>query len=131
MQKAAIRIIARSSYNSHTEPLYKKLQVLPLPDLISFSKLHFMQRFWQDYLPTSFNDTWARNAIRNIGDNDIQLQNFNQLQPIHSNLVSLDVFPLFNFPKLWQEFPNEQIKIIRKTAVFDTKLKKISLMLWR
>ena len=125
MQKAAIRIIAGSSYNSHTEPLFKKLQVLPLPDLISFSKLQFMQRFWQDFLPTSFNDTWARNAIRNIGDNDIQLRNFNQLQPIHSNLSSLDVFPLFNFPKLWQEFPNEEIKIIRKTADFDVKLKKI------
>ena len=87
-------------------------------------KKEYNDTFLQDYLPISFNDTWARNAIRNIGDNDIQLRNFNQLQPIHSNLVSLDVFPLFNFPKLWQELPNEQIKIIRKTDVFDTKKKK-------
>ena len=52
MQKSAIRIITGSSYNSHTEPLFKRLQILPLPDLISFSKLQFMRRFSQNsYLP--------------------------------------------------------------------------------
>ena len=82
-----------------------------------------MQRFKQKFLPTSFDDTWVFNAIRNIGENDIQLWNFNQLQPVHSNLVSLDIFPLFNFPKIWQDFPDEQIKITQKTSEFDAKLK--------
>ena len=45
MQKKAIRIVAGVSYNSHTEPLLKKLQVLPLPGLISFPKIQFMHRF--------------------------------------------------------------------------------------
>ena len=58
-----------------------------------------------------------------IGENDGQLRNFNQLQPVHSNLVSLDIFPLFNFPKIWQDFPDEQIKITRKISEFDAKLK--------
>ena len=109
MQKAAIRIVSGSSYNSHTEPLFKKLQVLPLPDLITFSKLQFMHRFSQKFLPFSFNDTWIKNSIRNIGENEIQLRNFNQLQHTHSSLASLDVFPLYNFPKLWQDFPDEHI----------------------
>ena len=108
---------------THTEPLFKKLQVLPLPDLITFSKLQFMHRFSQKFLPSSFNDTWIKNSIRNIGENEIQLQNFNQLQHAHSSLSSLDVFPLYNFPKLWQEFPDEQIKIVRKPIEFDIKLK--------
>ena len=124
LQKAAIRIISGTSYNSHTEPLFKKLQVLPLPDLITFTKLQFMQRFTQNFLPESFNDTWVRNAIRNIGENEIQLRNSAQLQTIRSNMTTLDVFPLFNFPKIWQDFPDEQIKFIRKTAEFDHKLKK-------
>ena len=38
-QKKAIRIILGSSFNSHTEPLFKKLGILPLPDLISFTKI--------------------------------------------------------------------------------------------
>ena len=69
LQKAAIRILSGSSYNSHTEPLFKKLEILPLPDLISCAKIQFMQRFVQKNLPISFNDTWAYNSIRNIGEN--------------------------------------------------------------
>ena len=124
LQKKAIWIIAGTAYNSHTEPLFKKLEVLPLPDLISFTKIQFMQRFKQKFLPTSFDDTWVFNAIRNIGENDIQLRNRDQLRPIHSNLAGLDVFPLFDFPKIWQDFPDEQIKITRKKSEFDKKLKK-------
>ena len=124
MQKAAIRIIAGKTYNAHTEPLFKELQILPLPDLISFSKIQFMQRFVQNFLPSSFNDTWISNAARNIGENVIQLRNRDQLQHIHSNFVSLDLFPLFSYPKIWQDFQDENIKIIRKTSTFDQKLKK-------
>ena len=123
MQKTAIRIVSGASYNSHTEPLFKKLQILPLPDLISFTKLQFMQRFTQNFLPHSFANTWVINSFRNIGENVIQLRNANQLQLLHSNLKSLDKFPLYNFPKIWQDFPDEQIKILRKTSVFDQKLK--------
>ena len=123
LQKAAVRIISGAKYNAHTEPLFKNLQILPLPDLISFSKLQFMQRFSQKNLPTSFNDTWVKNNIRAIGANEIQLRNFNQLQPNHYNLVKLDNFPLYNYPKIWQNFPSEQLKNIRKTSEFDAKLK--------
>ena len=79
IQKSAIRVITGSAYSSHTEPLFKKLQILPLPDLILFNKLQFMQSFNQYFLPSSFNDTWVKNSIRNIGENYIQLGNFDQL----------------------------------------------------
>ena len=91
MQKSAIRIITGSSYNSHTEFLFKRLQILPLPDLISFSKLQFMHRFLQKFLPSSFYETWIKNSVRNIGENKIQLCNFDQLQHAHSNLTSLQL----------------------------------------
>ena len=42
VQKNAIRIIAGKPYNAHTEPLFKKLQIMPLPDLITFSKIQFI-----------------------------------------------------------------------------------------
>ena len=83
-----------------------------------------MQRFSQKFLPSSFNDVRIKNSVRNIGENEIQLQNFDQLQHAHSNLISLDVFPLYNFPQLWQDFPNEHIKTVRKPSDFDAKLKK-------
>ena len=123
MQKKAIRIVAGASFNSHTEPLFKMLQVLPLPDIISYTKIQFMQRFKQKFLLSSFEETWVFNDIRNIGENDVQLRNHEQIQPVHSTLTSLDIFPLFNFPKTWQDFPDEQIKIRLKTTEFDAKLK--------
>ena len=123
LQKAAIRIISKTSYNSHTEPLLKKLEILPLPDLISFTKIQFMHRFVQKFIPESFNETWCYNSVRNIGENEIQLRNHLQINQQHSNLAKLDIFPLYNFPKLWHTFPNEQIKILRKISEFDRKLK--------
>ena len=36
MQKKAIRLINGSKYNSHTEPIFKALSILPLPKLIEF-----------------------------------------------------------------------------------------------
>ena len=123
LQKSAIRIISNVSYNAHTEPLFKKLQILPLPDLITFTKLQFMQRFSQQFLPDSFNNTWVRNDIRAIGENEIQLRNHADLQPNFSTYFALDKFPLYNYPKIWQNFSDEQIKFIRNKNEFDTKLK--------
>ena len=58
------------------------------------------------------------------GADAVQLRNHLQLQNLYPNLARLDPFPLFSFPKIWESFPDEQIKIIYKTTDFDTKLKK-------
>lgn len=123
MQKAAIRIVSGTAYNSHTEPLFKSLEILPLPDLISYTKIQFMQRFTQNFLPVSFEDIWVRNAIRNIGENEIQLRNFDRLRQYPSNYFSLDKMPLFEYPKLWENFPDAQIKFLRNIPEFDLQLK--------
>ena len=83
-----------------------------------------MQKFVQNFLPISFNDIWSRKNIRNSGENEIQLRNHDQLQFIHSNFAKLDLFPLFDYPKVWQSFQEEQLKIIRKSTLFDSRLKK-------
>ena len=38
-------------------------------------------------------------------------------------MAKLDIFPLFHFLKIWQDFGDKQIKIIRKPTAFDSKLK--------
>ena len=83
-----------------------------------------MQHFVKKFLPTSFNETWVYNSIRNIGENEIQLRNHLEIQYQHSTLTKLDIFPLYNFPKLWQSSPDQKIKITRKTSEFDIKLKQ-------
>lgn len=83
-----------------------------------------MQRFIQKYLPISFNDVWVRNDIRLVGENEIMLRNNNALQIPFSRLIFTDRHPLFSFPRLWENFLDEQIKFIRKKSEFDEKLKK-------
>jgi hypothetical protein len=54
LQKSAVRIIASAAYNAHTEPLFKKLRILPFFDLVSYFKIQFMQQFKQGFLPKAF-----------------------------------------------------------------------------
>ena len=55
LQKKAIRIINGAKYNSHTESLFKKCKILPLPSLIEYFKIQFMQQYVRGHLPVSFN----------------------------------------------------------------------------
>ncbi len=67
-QKAAVRIISNRSYRAHTEPIFKQFNILPLPSLIEFFKLQFMQRCIQGHLPPSFNNVWFTNETRRTDD---------------------------------------------------------------
>ncbi len=68
LQKKAIRIIHSLPYNGHTESYFKKSNILPLPKLIEFFKLQFMQHYTQGFLPSKFILTWTTNAQRNAND---------------------------------------------------------------
>ncbi len=122
-QKTAIRIITNSKYNAHTEPLFKHLDILPLPALIQYFKLQFMQQFQQKFLPEIFLEAWAYNNIREIGDNAIVLRNSAQINIPFSRLAMVDKLPLHSFPVNWENFPDENIKFMRNKMEFNEKLK--------
>jgi hypothetical protein len=63
-QKQAIRIIHNAAYNAHTESLFKKSSILPLPLLAEFFKIQFMHHYKFNLLPISFNNTWISNLER-------------------------------------------------------------------
>jgi hypothetical protein len=111
-QKAAIWIITNSRYNQHTEPLFKGTNILPLPNLCDFFKLQFMQRFIQGFLPCSFNNTWISNIARRSETVSMVLRNHDDFYVPTSRLKTLESFPLYSFPKLWENFPDENIKFI-------------------
>ena len=123
-QKQSIRIITGSKYNAHTEPLFKKLNILPFPDLIKFFKIQFMQQFAGGFLPISFNNLWQTNRIR-IGDQaHIELRNADQLFIPYARTNTISRMPLYSFPKIWADFPSEEIKFIRNKLEFNQKLKE-------
>ena len=105
LQKKAIRTICNVPYRTHTAPLFKHLQILPIEKLILYSKLKFMHSFIHNKLPFSFNETWVRNRDRNPR---LNLRNAQELYIKPSNYTSIKRLPLFTFPSLWnQEDPSK------------------------
>jgi len=98
-QKLAVRAIHNSVYNAHTEPLFKSANILPLPFLIDFFALQFIQQFIQGFLPTSFNDTWLTNAHRRENEFQIVLRNDADLYVPFAITLLIERQPLVRFPK--------------------------------
>ena len=54
LQKKAMRIIHLKKYNSHTEPLFKKLHMLKVEDIFKLHQLKFFYKFINKDLPDYF-----------------------------------------------------------------------------
>jgi hypothetical protein len=64
-QKQAIRIISHAGYDDHTAPLFAQHQILPLNELILYSKIKFMLSYMFGNVPPSFFEMWLTNRERN------------------------------------------------------------------
>ena len=49
LQKKCVRIISKASYNSHAQPLFFSLDILPLPDIIIQQQLLITHSIDQKY----------------------------------------------------------------------------------
>jgi len=127
MQKNAIRIISGSSYNAHTEPIFKRLEILPLPDLITFSQLQLMHRYVNNLLPNLFLGKWEYTANRNIGDNNLVLRHNNDFIVPFARITLTSKMPYTNLPRTWNNFEENEIKATKSPTKFDTELKKFFL----
>ena len=132
-QKIAIRIVNNASYNAHTESLFKKCKILPLPVLSTYFKIQFIHLFINNKLPTSFNNMWTTNLARRlvIDDDNLRdvinpyvLRNNDDLHVPYSRLSLTEKFPLFSFPTMWLDLNNPDIKIQRTKHIFNAKLKE-------
>ena len=56
LQKKAVRLICFSEVNAHSSPLFLKLEILKLSDLIFLQNALFMHDFHADVLPPVFRD---------------------------------------------------------------------------
>ena len=83
-----------------------------------------MQKFKQGFLPTSFNQTWSDNRVRRGDQFEISLRNENLFNIPFARLTSSFKLPLVNLPRTWEDFKNENVKIIRNKIEFNHKLKE-------
>ena len=128
-QKEAIRIITNSSYNAHTEHLFKALEILPLNLLSDSMKLKFMHSYVQNFLPSAFNNMWTLNRDRRLLEGNLQhleLRSDGDYFVPFSRLDQFKHFPLYNLPNLWNTL-SDSITIIRRKSEFNDKIKSMFL----
>ena len=65
LQKRILRTINKVKYNTHTDPLFRKSEILKLNDLYVYNILIFMFEYCQNKLPPSFQSMFMFNHEEN------------------------------------------------------------------
>ncbi len=75
-----------SKYNSHTEPLFKQLNLLKLSDIFNLQTLKYYYKFVNNSLPP-YHQTLPIVSNRNVHDHDIRQSNKLHVQRTNKQLV--------------------------------------------
>jgi hypothetical protein len=122
-QKKAIRIITKSKYNAHTQPLFKQKNILPLTDLINMSKIQFMYDYRMNRTPSSFDQMWIRNVDRLMNIHNLRITT-NEFYVEISRQPRFNLFPLYNYPVLWNTLVNDDLRGLETKKQFTAELKQ-------
>jgi hypothetical protein len=121
-QKEAVRVINLAGYRDHTKPLFQQCKILPLDEMIKYSRLKFMHNYVHNNLPFSFNEIWSYNYMRNP---ERVLRNANDLYVPAHHFATVKRFPLFLFPLIWNE---EDVRKLNPSLTSYCKMLKASLL---
>jgi hypothetical protein len=131
LQKQAIRLVHNTTYNAHTEALFKSGRILPLSKLIEFFQLQCIQQYVNGFLPSAFNDmaitSEAYREFRNMGEQRYQLRNNDDIFLPPARLSFTEKAPFYVLPRIWTNFEDMDIKIIRRKSEFNFKMKQFFL----
>ena len=121
LQKRAIRTINSAGYNSHTDPLFSKSNILKFADLYEYQCALFMFDYTHNKLPNSFCSEFPFN--RDIQTNrETRQSNLLFIPRSMSNFANK--LPLLNFPKLWNKWANTSSHS-RTRAQFKRRVKSM------
>ena len=100
-QKRAIPIISKYKYNSNTDPLFKKYNVLKLFDLFEMISLQFMFDYGTFSLPISYCNSFILN--RHLPNaRDTRQSGLYHIPKTRTEFVGK--FPLYSIPKTWNKW---------------------------
>ena len=117
-----MRIISHSAYNAHTEPLFKKQEILRFEDLYTFSQLEFFHAYVYEKLPTSFDQNWVLKRFHN--PSAASLRNSDEFFVPNPRLHFSGRLPLHSLHKLWNNFEDSKLKNTFSAKVFKEGRKK-------
>ena len=118
MQKKAIRIVTRSTWNAHTAPLFVKLHVLTLNNVNRYQTGCFMYKIYNNMLPTNLMTLFSKNLT--LYNHDTRRKNnFHVIQRrINKRALSIKIYGV----TLWNGLSVE-LKELNSFNLFKTKYK--------
>ena len=117
LQKRAIRIVNKSSYLSHTAPIFKELLVLKLPDLNLYNTAQFVYKHRLNILPQVCNH--FLNANNSTANNSYNFRTTNDFTiPFSRTHLRVKCIKVFG-PTQWNNLPNE-VRNAESLAIFKT-----------
>ena len=120
MQKKAIRIITNANYNSHSDPLFKKTNILKLDNLYELSVSKYMYALNNGTLPINLANAFSQN--RDIHRYNTRNQLNPHIQSRRTNIASRNI--KHRGPDIWCNIPNE-IKTSKTIKSFTNRIKKL------
>ena len=111
LQKRCVRIIRRSTYNAHTQPLMKQLNILSVPDMLFLNSMKFYYKYKRNEVPdyfTSFN-------LHTQGSTHDY--NTRQRDDIRTNRVRINLTEKCYSPKMINYIPNQIWNLINTHSI--------------
>ena len=122
LQKKAIRIVAKVSFDSHTDPIFRELEVLKFNDIVLFHLGKFMFFFCKGLLPNAFNDMFT--PTNQIHSYDTRNSSKFYIPFFRTNIRKFSI--RYQGPKFYNSLDSE-IKSSESTARFCKNLKRFLL----
>ena len=119
LQKRVIRIISKSTFDSHSDPIFKELELLKLSDIRQLELGKLMFSLNHSLLPSKFNNYFSLN--KQVHSYATRHANDFHLPFCRTNLRKFSVS--FEGPTYYNSIEND-IKESNSLRLFKTKLKK-------
>ena len=119
LQKRTIRTICKQQYRNHTNPLFKKENILKLNDLHNLQVSLFMHDYRHSKLPISFHNFFVQNT------HAINLRNNQAVHRERARTKFSSKLPKHNFPLIWNQI-DTTIKEIPSKQTFNKTLMKLA-----
>jgi hypothetical protein len=120
LHKKAIRVISFSNYQAHTSPLFFKLNILKVPDIVLFNTALFMYEYNQGTLPKVFDEMFTPVRSKHQYNTRLASKSSYCLPKIRTNYGKFGI--RFQGPKIWNSL-DESFKTLQKYS-FKSKFKK-------
>ena len=119
MQKKCVRNVALKNFRSHTEPIFKELQILKFSDRLSYNRAIFMHQYSNKKLPASFLGIFRYVCDTQGTQNRHNDYNYDTLSAVKKYL---EKFPLKQIIFNWNSL-NLELKATADPLDFQTMLK--------